>query len=432
MIKPLNIAALLITLTSAWSGHAQAKDYIIALSPMQPESALKQQSTHILDFLINKTQRGDKVLMLDALSFETIGVFRVKDSNFYDHPRTKVKTNQAFLLDFKAFYENPIPVKDGAVAGVIKTPQLLETIGRHYGAFEDTDIILIGSPIYADLRNDNWSMTDQKYADDGHFNAPPEVSPFSLQGRKALLKNTRIHWAMPDMKWAAIDQYRYHVTRQWTIYIEGHGSSLASFSNDFATVFDRAANGTKAVPHDYVRKDTDKVETVQIFDQPEDKKSIYERELSTIPPARDILRQARNVEIGISWESEPIDLDLYIRPHHGAKVLYYSNRMEDFGYYHKDFTRSPKADGGFETVTLTSAVDLHDLFIGINHFNGASNTDIRGEIRLAIGDQTYGMPFHFKAGNGNTGMGRDKTLNDKAPANTKWIVIDPQKILGLK
>ena len=431
MIKILNISAILITL-SAWSGHAQAKDYIIAISPMQSASTLKEQSAHVLEFLIHQTQRGDKVLMLNALSFETIGTFKVKDSSFYDHPRTKVKTNQVFLQKFKSFYENPMPLVDGAVAGAIKTPQLLEKIGRHHGSFENTDIILIGSPIYTDLRSDNWSMMNNKYAADGHFNALPEMSPFSLQGRGALLKNARIHWAVPDMEWAALDHYRHHVTRQWTLYIEGHGSSLSTFTNDFITVFERAANGTKAVAHNFVLKKIGKVETVQIFEQQDDKQSIYERELSSAPPARDILRQARNVEIGISWESEPIDLDLYIRPHHGAKILYFANRLEDFGYYHKDFTRSPEADGGFETVTLTSAVDLRDLLIGINHFGGSSSADIRGEIRLAIGDQTYGMPFHFKAGRGNAGTGRDKTMNNNKPANDNWVVIKAETILGLK
>lgn len=415
-----------------WSSAAHAKSYVIALSPMQSSEALHQQSTATLRFLLEQVKPGESALIVDGLHLKTIAQFTVKDNKAYDSPKAKMRLNQKAILALRQFSENPVDVAEHGVSGAMQVPQLLQFLGNNYGVFEDTDIIILGSPLYVDVHRPDWGMTKDRYYGDGHFNAAQTSSPFSLQGRKALLKNTRIHWAYPDESWISRNSYRERVTRMWTLLMEGYGSQLSTFTGDQSTMWQRASTGAKAQPHSYKLRRTAKLETIQIFAEAENtqRASIYERDLSDTPPLPGLLRQAHNVEIGISWNCERCDLDLHVRPNHGAKVLYFANRRTALGYYHKDFTRSPRTDGGYETITLTSAVDLRDVLIAVNWYGGQSADGVTGEIRLAISDQTYGLTFAFH-GNKNNHAGKKQTLRTGKSANNAWLIIDPKEIVGL-
>lgn len=412
---------------------AHAKDYVIALSPMQSSETLQWQTTAVMQFLIENVKPGETALLVDGLHLKTIAQFSVKNNKVYDNPKAKIQLNRQAIAALRHFSTQPVALAEHGIAGVMQVPQLLEFLGRNYGAFENTDIILIASPIYVDARNPDWGMVNNQYPGDGHFNAAPQASPFSLRGREKLLNNTRIHWAYPDDSWISSDPYRINVTRVWSLLADGYGSQLSTFSGDLTTLWRRAAMGAIAAPHGYQRQDSDKVETIQLIDMSQNtlRTSIYERELSDTPPSKQMLRQAQNVEIGISWSCEECDLDLHVRPHHGAEVLFFGHRRTNEGHYHKDFTRSPKTDGGYETVTLTSAVDLRDMLIAINWYGGKSSNGVNGEIRLAIADQTYGLSFEFSGQAGNRGSGKDKTINSRHSANANWLVINPKDILGL-
>lgn len=412
---------------------AYAKDYIIALSPMQNAEALQQQTNAVIRFLVKNVEPGEQALIIDGLHLKVIATFRVQDKKIYNNPKAKIQLNRRAIAALKAFASRPVTIAEHQQAAVMQVPQLLKFLGRNYGKFTDTDIIIIGSPLYVDARDPGWSMTDNRYPGDGNFNAAAHASPFSLQGTGELLTNTRVHWAYPDNAWISSDEYRVMVTRVWHLLVEGYGSELSTFTGDLTTLWRRAAQGAKALPHGYKRQDTEKLENIRLIDRPKHEKqlSIYERELSHTPPAKQVIRQAQNVEIGISWNCEACDLDLYVRPHHGAEVLFYSHSQTKLGFYHKDFIRSPKTDGGFETVTLTSTVDLRNVLIAVNWFGGKSPKAVTGEIRLAIDNQTYGMPFSFSGGAGNGSRGKERTLETSKPANTNWLIISPYKIIGL-
>lgn len=105
--------------------------------------------------------------------------------------------------------------------------------------------------------------------------------------------------------------------------------------------------------------------------------------------------------------------------------------MSDEGFYHKDLKSAAEVTNGFETVTMKVPVDMNDMLIAINHFSGEAVKGVSGEIRLAIGDKTYGKEFHIKSRKGDSGKGTRKTIEARSPANTNWLVIEPKKILGL-
>lgn len=417
-----------------YSSAVNARNYVIALSPMQSREVLHQQSAAALKFLLHQVKPGESALVVDGLHLKTIAQFSVKNNKAYNHPKAKAQLNKNAIAAIRRFSEQPVQIAKHGVAAVMQVPQLLQFLGNNYGPFkETTDIIILASPIYVDPRNPDWGMINNQYPGDGHFSAAPQRSPFSLYGRQDLLKNTRIHWAYPDQSWISSEFYRISVTRVWHLLADGYGSELSTFTGDQSTLWRRAAKGAKAAPHGYKLEAVEKIETFQMVEEKQDAQrvSIYERELSDVPPSKHVQRQAQNVEIGISWDCERCDLDLYVRPHHGADVLYFKNRQTDLGYYHKDFRHAPKTDGGYETVTLTSTVDLRDVLIAINWFNGQSENGVTGEIRLAIGDQTYGLNFTFPGKAGNKGIGWDKTITSHRSANGNWLVIDPKDILGV-
>ncbi len=416
------------------SDAVYARHYVIALSPMQGREALQNQSAATLRFLMQRLQPGESALVVDGLHLKTVAHFTVKDKAVYNNPKAKMQLNKKAIAALRQFSERPVNMAEHGVAGMMQVPQLLQFLGNNYGPFrETTDIIILGSPLYVDIRNPDWGMTKNRYYADGHFNAPPQSSPFSLQGRDGLLNNTRIHWAYLDDSWISRNSYRERVTRMWTLLMEGYGSQLATFTGDFSTVWRRAATGAEAPPHGYKLNSTAKLETIQLFEQAEDTRrvSIYDRQLTDVPPTKQVLRQAQNVEIGISWNCEHCDLDLYVRPHRGAEVLYFGHRQTPLGYYHKDFTHSPQTDGGYETVTFTATVDLQDVLIAVNWYDGESSEGVQGEIRLAISDQTYGLPFVLTGTSGSGTKGKDKTLADGKPANANWLIINPKDIVGL-
>jgi hypothetical protein len=409
---------------------AQARRYIIVLSPMQNRTALEQDIKEVAGFLLTKTKSGDSALIIDGQLVQTIATFNIPDKPAYENPKAKMQINSTAFLALKRFSDNPMAIPEYAVSGAIKTPQILEFIGKNYGSFEDTDIIFIGSPIYADTLNDDWTMKGNRWANDGYFNVTPDKSVFSLAGRKNLLKGASVRWKY-DSSWISSEPYKYQVTRMWTLYIEGHGTELATFTGDFPTLWNGTVNRSKATPHNFVRDMTQKLEIGIIQPESAERQPIFERGISTTPPPLSELRQAKGVEIGISWDCQSCDIDLHVRPHNGADVLNFNKKRTIEGFYHKDFTQSPQTEGGFETVTLTSAVDLQDTLVAINWYGGKAK-GVNGSIRLSIQDKTYELPFHIKASQGNAGGGQEATLQSGVPANINWLVIAPKTILGLR
>lgn len=427
LLKTLLIGAVLTGL----SGQAQAKNFYIGLSPVLSHEAAARQTKEVLQFLTRNVQAGEQAVLFDAWDVRTIGTFSVPESAAYSSEKAKLQFNRALVGRLMDMSRADSPMLSSAVTGAVKLPQFLEFLGQNYAPLEDADILVLGSPIYVDLQSPQMSMTGGKFAGDGHFSAPPADTPFSVVGKENLLKGARVHVYIPDQGWAVNDSYAYMVKRMWTLFIEGQGGVLSSFTDDPQTFWQRAGSSATALPHTFKREETSKLETLVIEQKESSIKPIYERDLTTLPPSPETLRMAENVEIGISWTCQSCDIDLYVRPYNRAQVLYFGQTQSNEGLYHKDFIRSPVSQGGFETVSFTVPVDLRDTLVAINWFRGAAPEGVSGEVRLAIGDKTYGLPFQIKAADGNAALGRDETLQSGQPANDRWLVINPKTILGL-
>lgn len=430
MKKILTIAALTI-LSIGVTANAEAKNLIIGISPVLSAQDGRKQMVQVLRYLAENLKAGEHATIFDAENRRFVGTFTKPANKSYASPKALLQYNLRVASALKYMYRVDHPDLGNSINGSIKIPQFLIFLAQNYAPLTDTDIVILGSPIYADLQTPSWDMRGGKFAGDGHFSAQPNKSVFSTVGKENNLRNARIHILYPSKEWEINDSYRHYITRMWTLYIEAQGGELSSFTDDASTFWMRVRISAGALPHSFKREHTDKLETFEISPAQRKRTSIHKRDLSSAPPLKSALNIANEVEISISWTCDVCDLDIYVRPNHVADVLYFGNTKTAEGLYHKDFVNSPKAVKGYETVTFKHAVDLRDTFIAINWYGGNSETGVSGEIRLAIGDKTYGLPFHIKGKTGNAATQRNAVLRSGKAANDNWLIIEPKKILGL-
>lgn len=430
MKKLLTIAAITM-LSTGITTSAEAKNLIIGVSPVLSAQDGKRQMIQVLRYLAENLNAGEHANIFNAEDRRFVGTFTKPSNKSYASPKALLQYNLRVASALKSMYRVDHPDLGNSIQSSVKIPQFLTFLAQNYAPLTDTDIVILGSPIYADLQTPSWDMRGGKFAGDGHFSAQPNKSVFSTLGKENYLQGARVHILYPNKGWEINDSYRHYITRMWTLYIEAQGGELSSFTDDASTFWMRVNIGAGALPHNFKREHTNKLETFEISPAVNKKASIHERELTTSPATQSALRIANDVEIGISWTCDVCDLDIYVRPNHVADVLYFGNTKTVEGLYHKDFVNSPKAVKGYETATFTHAVDLRDTFIAINWYGGKSQNGVSGEIRLAIGDKTYGLPFHIKGTTGNASAQRNVVLQSGTAANDNWLIIEPKKILGL-
>ncbi len=430
MKKLLTFGALSLLCFAAIT-KAEAKNLIIGMSPVLSAEDGQRQMIQVLRYLSENLEVGEHANIFDAENRRFIGSFSKPANKNYASPKALLQHNRHVAANLKSMYRADHPDLASGIKASVKIPQFLTFLAQNYAPLTDTDIVILGSPIYMDLQTPSWDMRGGKFAGDGHFSAQADKSVFSTVGKETSLQGARIHILYSSKDWEISDSYRHYITRMWTLYIEAQGGELSGFTDDASTLWMRVRNSAGALPHTFKREYTDKLETFEMAPDQRKRTSIHERELSTTPPSKSAMNIADEVEIGISWTCDVCDLDIYVRPNHVADVLYFGNTKTAEGLYHKDFVNSPQAVKGYETVTFKHAVDLRDTFIAINWYGGHSHSGVSGEIRLAIGDKTYGLPFHIRGENGNAALERDSVLNTGKATNDNWVVIQPKKILGL-
>jgi hypothetical protein len=166
----------------------------------------------------------------------------------------------------------------------------------------------------------------------------------------------------------------------------------------------------------YEPSGSDKVEMVQVVAPFQETLPIHERRLASHPASADTVRMATNVEVGITWNCGGCDVDLHVTPAPRAETLYFGRKFTDQGQFHKDFTSGRALANGLERVTLYGPLDLSKMRIEIKHFSGFAPTGIDGELRIAIGGETYGRPFRLEPKLGGVMM--------------KNVSVDPMDVLN--
>ncbi len=433
-MKKFSVSLLFLLTLLSVASPAPARDMAIGLSPYLETSIAETQINSVLKFLAEILEPGDRCVLFDAYHVQTLGIFTVPDKAVYRQPKAKVQANRQVvgaLSQFARAAKKPHGENEPSVIGAIRIPQVLRFIGQDYPAMQDSDVILLGSPIYDDPKEQAFTMRLNHVPGDGHLAKARSVTPFGIKGQDSLLAKRRVHIAFLD-NWKQDDRHAYQVERFWALFVEGQGGQLSSFTHDLPALFQRVKSNAPSPKHDYKVEITDKLEMI-LMRPPTVKQqtSIYERPISKAPLPASVLRQATHVEVGITWECG-CDLDLYGQREQGATALWFLNTQTSDGQYFRDFRTSPRSANGYETLAYHVPVDLNHLLLAVNFYNGSSPGGVKGEVRISLNGQTYAMPFHVLAQEGNGGVGRQETLTARRANNTAWLVIDPLEVLGIR
>ncbi|HNP84059.1 MAG TPA: hypothetical protein PKN47_21540 [Nitrospira sp.] len=434
-MKGLSVSLLLLLTLFGMANQALARDMAIGLSPYQNADVAEKQIKSLVEFLAESLEPGDRCMLFDAYHVQTLGIFAVPDKVVYRQPKAKVQANRqvvAAMIQFARTAKRPDGDGEPSVIGAIRIPQALRFIGQDYPVMQDSDVILLGSPLYDDPKDQPFSMRPNHIPGDGHLMKARNVTPYGIKGQDSLLAKRRVHIAFLD-NWQQDDHHSYFVQRFWTLFVEGQGGQLSSFTHDLPTLFQRVKSNAASPKHDYKVEPTDKLEMI-LMRPPTVKRqtSIYERPVSTAPLSAEAVRRVSNVEVGITWECGGCDLDLYGQHAPGATPLWFLRTQTKDGQYFKDFRNSPRSANGYETLAYHVTVDLNALLLAVNFYNGQSPGGVKGEVRISLNGQTYAMPFHVLAQEGNGGVGRQETLTARRANNTAWLVIDPLEVLGIR
>lgn len=434
-MKTRMILLSLLFVLFAVTSPASAYEMAIGLSPYQDPRQAETQVKQVLQFLTDTIQPGQSVLLFDAYHLRTLGVFAVPTNPSYRHPKAKVQANAkaiGSLLTFAKQAGLPPGAQESAMSSALRWPQALRFIGQNYPAKEKAHLILLGSPLFDDPAEQGFSMRHGRIPGDGHLTSERARTPYGTKGQETVLTQWRVHLGFPGWSWKRDDHHAFYVQRFWTLYVERQGGQLVSFTNDMPTLFERVRTNAAAPPHQYKAEQSDKVEMIQLRPPTVKQSSIYERPVTTAPLSAEALRHATNLEAGITWECGGCDLDLYGQHAPGTPVLWFLNMQTPGGTYFKDWTSSPRASSGYETLAYQMPVDVNSMLLAVNFYHGKASGGVKGEVRISLNGQTYAKAFHIPAQEGNGGVGRQETLASRRATNAAWLVIDPLEVLGIR
>ncbi|MCA8883377.1 MAG: hypothetical protein KDA50_06475 [Rhodobacteraceae bacterium] len=424
-------AGLLVGTAIAMATMAQARDAVVGLSPNQSPEELQVQIERLIGHAIATLEPGETMHFFDAADATLIASFTAPEGTGAGNPKTMVQANRTALAGLQRFIKSATP-QPGRVAHM-NLPAFLRAIRAHYPAGADgADLIVLGAPITDDPQAPSLSMQGGRVPNDGHIAARAGQSIYATDGLPGSLDGYDVYFGLIGEPWKISDAHGHYVDRFWALSVEASGASLAFFGDDLNTLFALAGRDAPDRVHGEPLVPTNKLEMLQFAPDTGAVSDIYSAPLVVTPAPEPVWRAARNAVIGVTWDVQGVDLDLYVRPDAASPVIFFQQADTPQGRLYKDYTLSPGT--GFETVALKDRpVDLSGLHLAVNYYGGvASPQGVSGEIRISIGNQVWAAPFKVAASHGNRGLGAEAVLRDQVLPNDAWVIIDPMEVLGVQ
>lgn len=429
-MKSLSTVFGLAFILACYSPATLSQSFIVAISPFQQEGQAKPFVKQLLKRL-SSFKAGSNIAVIDGYHLQRITSFIIPEGNL--KAKAIIKRNRTAVATLMRFASK----NAGATAETINTvrlPQLLHYVAENYhpDPSGELDVIVLASPFYADPQEPNVSMASAYIPSDGHIHSSRASSPYGTAETGELLKAVRVHLGFEENADIISDQHGFFLRRFWTLYIENQGGKLVSFMSDIDMLFERVSHHALPLQHNFRLESSTKLEMIRLRRE-KPSNPIYERELSSQPLSSRTIQSSENVEIGIQWDCAACDLDLYARGSASADILYFGRNVTQMGNHWKDFTSSPSLSNAYETISFKVPVDLRQLRLAINFYNGAAPNGIKGSIRLSVSGQTYEKPFTIPATSGNKSKGMEASFQTGIAASKHIVmfealnIIQPQK-----
>ena len=404
---------------------AIAQDIIVALSPyqQQAEAHAKQVLKHLTTL-----EAGSKAVLIDGYRLRKIGDFKIPERKA--SPKALLKLNAKTVAALMRFAKANTQQDTPTVSNALRLPQLLRHIAENYSrdGMNELDVVVLGSPFYDDPSEPIFSMAEAHIPSDGHIRSSRAVSPYGTADTTDLLKGMRVHMGFGEDAQIQSDQHLFFLSRFWTLLIEQQGGKLVSFIADKETLFDRVLNKASPPKHNFKLEPSTKLEMIRLRrDKPSN--PIYERKISNESLSLRNIQKAQDVEIGIRWDCSACDLDLYARGQPNADILYFGRNQTPLGNHWKDFTIAPSLSNGYETISFHVPLNLQQLRMAVNFYEGTAPNGIKGTLRISVDGQTYEQDFTMSATSGNKSAGMDEAFQAGKSMNKYILMFDPLKII---
>jgi hypothetical protein len=374
--------------------------------------------------------RGDVVTVFDSTSGLRVATIKVTDE-MDASPNPNARTTWLMKQQGGEVAKAKKFLADQATASgsgdFVRWIRSLEVRKAEFPGVQRFSGVFFGSPLVT--APEAYSMKN-RYPSDA-FLFMPDVSLFSTLGKEKALSNVDIHVVhspgLAEFSERNRDYHQTRIKRFYGLFISTMGGSLASFGGTADHLKNISKTAYPKVSYGAAEKNDGKpiiyeVQSPQLERQDTGRqKSLWEGTIDKNPTAP--TRQSAPFDIGITWNRN-VDLDIYVMPPGDKELSFQKTTSEKYnGRFLKDIVSLPGTNG-FETVVYDSDVPFRELRVYINHYAGASNEPIDGELRIRIEGATYAKKFRFPPGQGTRGQGS----RDSSPA---WMKIEIAKVVGL-
>lgn len=427
-MKIFNTIILCATITFTHPGFG--KDYVFAFSPH--EDAITSETTvkAIINHLIVNGKAGDRATFVDGYNRQSLGTITLPEDKKYKSPKARLMKNRAAIAGIINFARATRP--NAVAPGNILLPQLIRFVGEDLLLADDMDLVVIGSPLYHNAHETQFSMHNGRIPSDAYLTTARTESPFSTVGLSDTLTGLKVHFIYPTGSFNYGDAQEYLVKRFWALHLQQQGAELSTFASDLQVVLSKLKTANKRrAARAFVLDEEQKLEMIQLGRTAPDHVSILKRDVTTRPLSKREINAGANVEVGLTWSCASCDLDLYAVPFPGATPLFFGKTESPQGKYWKDFTTSPESSHGQEVIQFTVPLDLRAIYIYVSFYGGQAPNGVDGEVRISVNGQTYAKAIHISATRGKGSAGMSQALQAGSTGVAHILTLQPMDIINV-
>ncbi|MEZ6128967.1 MAG: hypothetical protein R3C59_09810 [Planctomycetaceae bacterium] len=417
-------------------------EWIIVVSKGLPDAMRNEVKSELQTLIAEVARKADMVHVVSAPDHRPIASLEIPDGDLRTrvrHPSAK-RSLQRIGEFLNAAGEEPnhqlqIPALSATVLSLRRTEFPLR-------------IILVGDPVYHDVRQPGWSMANGFVPTDSALQSP--ICPFG-SGVATFPEDSEITWLTPSSTWGTDNLHQSAVTRFYQLFFRLNGGYLARITADARSAFelsgtrlnddiamnDDGAARMRLVSLESTRPDVEPVVNTIGYevtaqrvigssdrrDSGEEESSVRDTEGASESPedfeedapedVRELLDAAEHssdtITFAINWASvdQLCDLDMWIRDSSTSEELSFKQSETSFGKLLRDVRHSGSLSGREDLskweVAEISHNRLRDISLWINVYQTSQPAE--GRLIVIWNSQRREVPFQFEATSGSRGGG---------------------------
>lgn len=192
---------------------------MIGISPFLDNSVKDQVYRSVVRLLVQELPLNSTVAVYDAFRLRSITQVKVPTARVFESPKTRANQFASAIGEIKGFLAEEHPKPNGVglkFDGAIRLPQFCDFLAENLPG-STRSVLLIGSPLYQDEKEPDFSMVDGYFPSDAHLSAPREKTIFGISPEANSASRLVVHWVYFGDPWLN-DLYKDKVARFWTLY----------------------------------------------------------------------------------------------------------------------------------------------------------------------------------------------------------------------